>query len=148
MVALNAGITPPGAGDAETVWNILGQTYYLKASSDAAFAFEVLGAPGTFVPPHIHPTQDEFIYLVEGAMELTLDGALHPLAAGGTARLPMGVSHGYKNVGTGMVRALFWVSPTRKLHELFKLIDNVADPGEVVRLASTCEVEFLPPPPG
>jgi hypothetical protein len=61
MALLNPGITLPGEGDAGTVWNILGQTYYMKESSDTSFAFEVVGEPGTFVPPHIPPTQDAVI---------------------------------------------------------------------------------------
>jgi quercetin dioxygenase-like cupin family protein len=146
MALLNAGITPAGQGDGGTVWNILGQTYYLKESCDSAFAFEVVGEPGTFVPPHIHPTQDEFIYLVEGQMELTLDGKLHTLETGGMARMPMGIAHGYKNIGIRTVRALFWVSPSRKLHELFNRIHNLTDPAEVVKISATCEVNFLPPP--
>jgi hypothetical protein len=146
MGTLNAGITPPNEGDGGTVWNILGQTYYLKESCDSSFSFEVLGEPGTFVPPHIHPTQDEFIYLLEGEMELTLDGQLHALHRGGMARMPRGIPHGYKNVGSIMVRALFWVSPTRKLHELFSRLHDLTDPMEVVKISATCEVDFLPPP--
>ena len=91
MPALNAGITPPGQGDGNTIWNILGQTYYLKEVCDTSFAFEVVGEPGTFVPAHIHPTQDEFIYFIDGEMELTLDGRPHGLATGGLARMPMGI---------------------------------------------------------
>jgi quercetin dioxygenase-like cupin family protein len=144
MASLNAGITPPGKGDGGTVWNILGQTYYLKATCDSSFAFEVVGEPGTFVPPHVHPTQDEFIYLVEGQMELTLDGMLHTLDAGGLARMPMGIPHGYKNIGGKTVRALFWVSPARKLHELFTRLHNLSDVAEVVRISAACEVDFLP----
>ncbi len=79
-------------------------------------------------------------------MELTLDGALQALPAGGMARMPMGIPHGYKNVGSRTVKALFWVTPARKLHELFTKIHDLADPGEVMRLAATCEVNFLPPP--
>ena len=146
MGKLNAGITPAGQGDGGTVWNILGQTYYLKESCDTSFAFEVVGEPGTFVPPHIHPTQDEFIFLIEGQMDLTLDGKPHPLPAGAMARMPMGISHSYMNAGTKTVRALFWVTPARKLHELFNKIHNLADPAEVVKLEATCEVNFLPPP--
>ena len=97
MPALNAGITPPGQGVRNSVWNILGQTYYLKEVCDTSFAFEVVGEPGTFVPAHIHPTQDEFIYLIEGEMELTLDGQPHGLAAGGLARMRMDIAHSYKN---------------------------------------------------
>ena len=73
------GITPAGSGKAghaqEVVWNILGHTYWLKAESDGCFIFETLDPPGSFVPPHIHPTQDEFIYMLEGTFDLYLDGA-------------------------------------------------------------------------
>lgn len=146
MGLLNAGITPPGQGDGGVVWNILGQTYFLKESCESSFSFEVFGETGTFVPPHIHPQQDEFIYLVDGQMELILDGQTHTLEKGGMARMPRGIMHGYKNIAPGISRSLFWVSPTRKLHELFNLIHNVPDPMEVIRLAASCEVDFLPPP--
>ncbi len=148
MGELNAGITPAGEGDGGVVWNILGQTYYMKESCDASFAFEVMGEPGTFVPPHIHPTQDEFIYILRGEMELTLAGSIHRTGVGSLVRMPRGIPHGYKNIGSQTVRALFWVSPARKLHELFTRIHNLTDPAEVVRISATCEVEFLPPPPG
>src|SRR4029077_4045016 len=63
-LALPKGITPAGTGKAgqtqEVVWSILGHTYWLKAEYDGCFIFETLDPPGTFVPPHIHPTQDEF----------------------------------------------------------------------------------------
>ena len=146
MAALNAGITLPGQGDRGTVWKILGQTYYLKEVCDTSFAFEVVGEPGTFVPAHVHPTQDEFIYLAEGQMELTLDGQPHVLPTGGLARMPMGIAHSYKNVGNKTVRALFWVTPARKLYELFTRIHNLNDPAQVVAISATCEVNFLPPP--
>ena len=28
-------------------------------------AFETYDPPGTFVPPHVHPTQDEFIFVYD-----------------------------------------------------------------------------------
>jgi quercetin dioxygenase-like cupin family protein len=146
MADLNPGITPAGEGDGGVVWDILGQTYYPKESCDNSFAFEVHGMPGTFVPPHVHPTQDEFIYLLAGEMQLTLDGQVHPLLPGGMARMPKGIPHGYANAGTGLVKALFWVSPGRRLHELFTKLNGLSDPAEVVRLSATCEVDFLPPP--
>jgi hypothetical protein len=51
-----------------------------------------------------------------------------------------------KNVGNKTVRALFWVTPGRKLYELFTRIHNVTDPAQVVAIFATCEVNFLPPP--
>src|SRR5678815_5768750 len=77
--------------------NILGHTYWLKAQSEECFAFETLDPPGTFVPPHIHPTQDEFIYMLEGTFELYLDGAWTKAGPGDLVRMPKGLPHGYYN---------------------------------------------------
>ncbi len=65
-IKLAPGITPAGKSSTPAVWNILGHTYYEKSNCATSFSFETLDPPGTFVPPHIHPTQDEFIYMLEG----------------------------------------------------------------------------------
>jgi quercetin dioxygenase-like cupin family protein len=146
MKAETAGITRLGEGLDGVVWNILGQTYYPKQSSESAFGFEAVSPPGTFVPPHIHPTQDEYILMLEGTWRLVLDGQTHHAKAGDLVRMPMGIMHGYFNDSDATARAFFWVSPARRLHDLFKAIHNVPDPAEVVRLSALHEVEFLPPP--
>ena len=146
MAAERAGITRAGEGLDGVVWNILGQTYYPKQSSDTSFAFEAHSPPGTFVPPHIHPTQDEYILMQEGTWKLVLDGQTHFAKAGDLVRMPMGIMHGYFNESGAFARAFFWVSPARKLHDLFKAIHNIPDPAEVVRLSALHEVDFLPPP--
>src|SRR3546814_15328620 len=74
MTITTPGITPAGDGLDGTVWNILGQTYYPKQESESSFAFETYFPVGTFVPPHIHPNQDEFIYMLVGRFELLLYG--------------------------------------------------------------------------
>lgn len=48
-------------------WSILGQTYVPKHVDDESFAWHATFPPGTFVPPHVHPAQDEFVYVLEGA---------------------------------------------------------------------------------
>jgi quercetin dioxygenase-like cupin family protein len=141
-----AGVTPAGQGLDGIAWNILGQTYKPVAYSESSFAFDTLFPPGTFVPPHIHTNQDEFIRVLEGEFELVLDGQKALAKAGDLIRLPMGQAHGIFNNSGKPVRALFWVSPTQRLFELFSRIHNVADPAEVVRISATCDVNFLPPP--
>ena len=61
MQTLTAGITKAGTGIDGISWNILGQTYVPKTLSENSFSWHATFPPGTFVPPHIHPTQDEFI---------------------------------------------------------------------------------------
>ena len=100
-LALPKGVTPAGTGKAgqpqEVVWSILGHTYWLKAECDGCFIFETLDPPGTFVPPHIHPTQDEFIYMLEGTFDLYLHGSWTQAKTGDLVRMPKGLPHAYYN---------------------------------------------------
>jgi mannose-6-phosphate isomerase-like protein (cupin superfamily) len=143
--ALPAGITPAGEGTDGTVWRILGHTYYAKAACESTFAFETYDPPGTYVPPHIHPTQDEFIYVIEGVFDLYLDGQWTKARPGDLVRMPKGLVHAYYNRSEAPTRALFWVSPGGRLQELFGQLHDLTDPEEVVRLSARCDVDFLPP---
>ena len=126
-------------------WNILGQRYFPKSSCEASFSFEANSDPGQFVPVHIHPTQDEFILVQEGQLELKLDGKWSTARAGDLVRMPRGVPHGYFNKSDTPARALFWVSPAGKLETLFKTLHNMTDVEAVVTVSAAHEVDFLPP---
>jgi oxalate decarboxylase/phosphoglucose isomerase-like protein (cupin superfamily) len=145
MTTLEKGITANGTGYAGKQWDILGQVYYPKATCDAAFAFETNSLPGQYVPVHIHPTQDEFILVQEGVLDLKLDGVWVQARAGDLVRMPRGIPHGYFNKSDKPARALFWVSPAAKLEALFEKVDGLSDPVEVVALSAQHEVQFLPP---
>jgi quercetin dioxygenase-like cupin family protein len=142
---MQAGVTRAADAYDSVVWNILGQTYTLKEQSDSSMAWHALFPPGTFVPPHIHPTQDEFIYMLDGQFELWLDGTTTTAKAGDLVRMPMNVPHGIFNKSSANVSCLFWVTPARSLRGLFERIHNLGDPEEVVRIAAEHEVHFLPP---
>src|SRR3984885_12300310 len=88
MQPLTAGITKATTGLDGIVWSILGQTYVPKQLSENSFAWHATLPPGTFVPPHIHPTQDEFIYMFEGRFDLVLDGQQANASAGDLIHLP------------------------------------------------------------
>jgi quercetin dioxygenase-like cupin family protein len=141
---LPKGITPAGEGMRKTVWNVLGHTYYMKASGADSFAFETHDPPGTGVPPHVHPAQDEHIYVLEGVFTLYLDGQWETAGPGDTVLMPRNLPHAYYNRSDNMCRALFWVSPAGRLAELFDKLHKVDDPDEVVRLSAACGVDFLP----
>ena len=144
MAALEKGITRNGEGFSGKSWNILGQIYFPKAVSESTFAFEANSAPGQFVPVHIHPTQDEFILVQDGMLDLKLDGVWVQARAGDLVRMPRGIPHGYFNKSDKPARALFWVSPTQKLEALFNQLHNLTDVGEIVRISAEHEVNFLP----
>jgi quercetin dioxygenase-like cupin family protein len=145
MANLEKGITRSGEGYRRKSWNILGQTYFPKASCESSFAFETNSAPGQSVPVHIHPSQDEFILMLDGVLDLKLDGEWTQARAGDLVRMPRGVPHGYFNKSDAPARALFWVSPAGKLEDLFNALDNLDDIPRIIQLSAEHQVEFLPP---
>lgn len=145
MQPMTPGITKANTGIDGIVWNILGQTYVPKQLTEESFSWHATFPPATFVPPHIHPTQDEFILVQEGTLDLKLDGQWVKAHAGDLVRMPRGIPHGYFNKSDKPCRALFWVSPMQKLEALFEQLHNLTDPDEVVRISALHEVDFLPP---
>jgi quercetin dioxygenase-like cupin family protein len=146
---MTAGITPTSEGMEGISWNILGQTYVPKQRSERSFSWHATLPQGTFVPPHIHPTQDEFLYILEGRFDFLLDGKEAQATPGDLVRLPMGQPHGIFNKTEQAVKCLFWVAPSGKLFDLFWALHNLgptANPADVVAVSARHEVDFLPPP--
>ena len=142
------GVTKANSGIDDISWNILGQTYVPKQNCEASFSWHATLPKGTFVPPHIHPTQDEFIYVLEGRFDLLLNGVETYAEPGDTIRLPMGIPHGIFNKTDTTIKCLFWVAPTRRLYDLFWALHNLGPephPADVVAISAKHEVDFLPP---
>ncbi|ACL56212.1 cupin domain-containing protein [Methylobacterium nodulans] len=149
MTSMTAGVTRAGEGIEGIRWSILGQTYVPKQHCEASLSWHATLPPGTFVPPHIHPTQDEFIYMLQGRLSLELNGEASIAEPGDTIRLPRGIPHGLFNRGDAEVKCLFWVAPARRLYDLFWALHNLgpnADPADLVAISAKHEVDFLPPP--
>ena len=97
-----------------------------------------------------YPSDTGRIHLCSGGyFSLVLDGQEMQAGAGDLIRLPMGIPHGIFNHSGGVNKCLFWVSPTRRLYDLFWGIHSMKEqnPRDVVALAAHHEVDFLPPPP-
>lgn len=149
MNAMDAGIVRSQDGFEDISWNILGQTYVPKQLTEACFTWHATLPPGTFVPPHIHPEQDEFLYLLEGEFDFILDGNEVKGRPGDLVKLPRGIPHGIFNNSDRPAKTLFWVTPTLRLYDLFWALHNLgpeADPAEVVAVSAAHAIDFLPPP--
>jgi len=142
---LPKGITLASEAMGNKTWNVLGHTYLAKVESSSSFAWLSLDPTGTGVPPHVHPSQDEHIFIMEGVYTLYLDGDWTTAGPGDTVRMPMGLPHAYYNKGETPGKSLFWVSPAGKLSDLFDQLHNLEDPEEVVRRSALHDVQFLPP---
>lgn len=143
---LSAGITPCNAGQDGVVWHGR-NSYYLKAICESTFCFETYEPPGAGVPLHIHTTQDEFIYVLEGQLAVQLAEERLRANVGDLVRLPRGIAHAYANMSDMPARTLFWVSPAGKLKQLFDAIRDIEDFAEIIRIAAEHDVMFLPPSP-
>ena len=143
--SVEAGITRAGESLDGVVWHILWQTYKPVQYSKTSFAFDTLFPHGTFVPHHIHPDQDEFIRVLEGEFDIWLDGKEFKANAGDLVRMPTGSLHGIFNNSGGPTHALFWVTPSQRLYDLFVQLNNLADPAEVMRISTEYNVHFKKP---
>jgi len=66
--------------------------------------------PGEVHPNNTH-SRDEVVYLLEGRLELTVNGKSHHLTEGDRILIPAGISHDLRVMGDGPVQ---FVSAIRK----------------------------------
>src|SRR5499426_441793 len=55
--------------------------------------------PGQGPPDHVHYSQEEMFFILEGTYELTVDGDTTTAGAGTIVFIPRNVVHRFKNVG-------------------------------------------------
>ncbi|RDV01909.1 cupin domain-containing protein [Undibacter mobilis] len=140
---ITSGVRPANEGIEGKSWNILGQTYVPKQVTESSFTWHATLPPDSFVPRHIHDTQDEFIYLIEGNLEFVIGADEAKGGPGDLVSLPKGIPHSIHNRSGKTVKCVFWVSPTRMLYDYFGKISGLTDPAEVERLAGEHEVPFV-----
>lgn len=126
-------------------WNILGQVYVPKQATDDSFSWHATFPVETFVPPHVHPYQDEYIFVLDGRIDLLLGSKKTSAGAGDLVRMPRGIPHAFFNNTGEPVTALFWATPAGKLEALYRRIHNMSSPAEVVAAAREFDVLFAPP---
>jgi len=143
---LEHGVTLSTGSFKDEPWNVVGHTYTPKLLSDNAFVWHAVMPADTFVPPHIHTTQDEWITILTGQVDVEFGGEKFVASPGDLVRMPMNEPHGIFNRSGAEASALFGVAPCGKLFELFQNLNNVTDPAELVRISAEHDVDFLPPP--
>ena len=147
-MALEEGVTSATASFRDDPWNVVGHTYTPKLWSERAFSWHAVIPAETFVPPHIHTTQDEWITMLAGELQVDYEAETVTAGPGDVIRLPMGRPHGIFNRSGREVTCLFAVAPSGRLFELFQRLDGLTDPQELVRISAEHDVDFLPPPEG
>ena len=75
------------------------------------FAFVATGPPGGGPPLHIQTRHEELFFVLEGETSFWLDGRVIRHNAGGTAFVPRGMPHCFKNCSDKRARVLILFTP-------------------------------------
>jgi quercetin dioxygenase-like cupin family protein len=147
-------------GEGERLWFTGGGVFTMKASAadtDGAFTlFEDRVERGKATPLHVHPHQDETIYVLAGEIVVSVEGAEHRVGQGGVFVAPRGVPHAFL-VTSHTARLLCLQTPGtgeafyRAASEPSYSDDDVSRPPDLDRLREAAEqsdtIELLGLPP-
>ena len=119
--------------------------------------FEHRELPNSSVPPHREPSHESW-YVLEGTLEVDVEGAKYQLGSGDFLAIPPGTLHSLHNPGPGPMRVLTTVSPGDAHVRLFTAVGQpvddglplpkepaATDPRQLASVARECGIEFLPP---
>src|ERR1700757_2165549 len=84
--------------------------------------------PGEGPPDHVHFSQEEVFFIVEGTYELTVGDQTSTVGPGAIAFIPRNVVHRFRNVGDVTACMLDWSLPGGQDH-YFKAIADLAAGG-------------------
>lgn len=133
-------------------FNVVGEAITVLAGGDLSKPFEMHlqeGVQGGGPPLHFHPW-DEAFFVVEGQVEVTVEGQSSTVSAGGYVHIPGGSIHAYKNISSS-AKMIGVVSDPRG-GQFFAAMHGFKVPEDLPRIFEVAErygVTFLvPKPPG
>ncbi|MCX5144790.1 MULTISPECIES: cupin domain-containing protein [unclassified Streptomyces] len=74
--------------------------------------------PGDRIAEHYHPYSEEFVYVVDGLLEVDLDGEPYAMRRDQGLLIPLNVRHRFRNVGDVEARMVFHLGPLAPRPEL------------------------------
>ena len=72
---------------------------------------ETTAEPGRLIPPHLHETEDEYSYVIEGRIGVLIGEDEHFAEAGSWVVKPRGIPHTYWNPGPDRARLIEIIAP-------------------------------------
>ena len=93
-----------------------------------------LDARMTGPPVHVHPTAEESYEVIEGALDVFVDGEWRTLRAGETATAPAGVPHTLRNATAEPVRLVNIHRPALQFESFFRQMHALIHQGKIKRL--------------
>ena len=147
-------------GEGERMWFAGGGTFTWKATAaetgGAFILMEDRMQGGKVTPNHVHPDQDEAIYVLEGELLVDVEGEQQRVGPGGLFFAPRGVAHAFM-VTSDSARVLALQTPGtgesfyRQAGEPVAAEADAARPADWARLRRVAEsspcIEIVGPPP-
>jgi quercetin dioxygenase-like cupin family protein len=92
---------------------VLAQLFLNQTNASNLAALSVLTLqPGAAVPLHSHPESAEILYMLEGKMDMTINGTAISASAGDAIHIPLGAEHSAKVASDTPVKAVqVYVAP-------------------------------------
>lgn len=137
-----------GGGESVTA---LGSTYDVKTDgAHVAGAFSLMEEEfwGETTPLHMHPDAEETFYVLQGVVELWVDGRASEASTGAFIVVPRGVPHALRRLSDVPVRMITVVSPPG-FERIFSAVAEIgeeellADPERLAALAAEYGTEIL-----
>lgn len=147
-------------GEGELMWFAGGGTFTWKATAEetggAFLLIEDRMERGKVTPFHLHPNEDEAIYVLEGELLVDVEGEQHRVGQGGFFCAPRGVAHAFM-VTSESAHVLALQTPGtgesfyREAGETVSSAAEGAKPADFALLREVAErsdcIEILGPPP-
>ncbi|WP_037907014.1 cupin domain-containing protein [Actinacidiphila yeochonensis] len=89
-----------------------------SVGSTSGFMGVAIIQPGDRIGEHYHPYSEEFVYVLNGRIEVDLDGEAHPLRPEQGLLIPIDMRHRFRNVGSTEARMVFHLGPLAPRPEL------------------------------
>ena len=106
IVVSDSGRTATMAGS-EVAYKVTGEQ-----TQDRFALLELTVAPDVlFAPPHIHQLEDEWLYVLQGHLTVTIGSETVQARSGDTVFMPRGVPHAAANPDASPTRLLMLISP-------------------------------------
>jgi quercetin dioxygenase-like cupin family protein len=92
--------------------------------------FEHTASQGKVTPLHLHPDDDETVYVLEGELLLHIDGVEHRAGPGAVVYIPRGTPHAFL-VNSEVERSLWVVTPGGAMEAFYRQAGDAA-PGRTL----------------
>ena len=102
-----------------------------ETTGGAYVEMDVMAQPGSETLIHYHPEQEETYRVLEGALEVFLDGRWRAVRSGESLTVPRGAVHGFRNGGAAPARFLNVHRPALRFEEHLATVDRLARGGKV-----------------